>query len=50
MNHLGHLTKLKLSGTMEEYITSFEQLDFQTEGISDTFFCEFFFSGLKDDI
>jgi hypothetical protein len=27
-HHLGHLTKLKQSGTMEEYTTSFEQLDF----------------------
>jgi hypothetical protein len=27
-HHLGRLTKLKQSGTVEEYITSFEKLDF----------------------
>jgi hypothetical protein len=37
-NHLGHLTKLKQSGTMEDFITTFERLDFRTEGMSDAFF------------
>jgi hypothetical protein len=37
-NHLGHLTKLKQSGTMEDFIGSFERLDFCTEGMSDAFF------------
>jgi hypothetical protein len=37
-NHLGHLTKLKQSGIVEEFIDSFEQLDFCTEGRSDAFF------------
>jgi hypothetical protein len=36
--HLGHLTKLKQSGTVEDFIASFEQLDFRTEGMSDAFF------------
>jgi hypothetical protein len=44
------LKKLKQSGTMEYFITSFERLDFRTEGISDVFFEECFISGLKDEI
>jgi hypothetical protein len=49
-NHLGHLTKLKQSGTVEDFIASFERLDFRTEGMSDAFFRECFISGLKDEI
>jgi hypothetical protein len=30
-HHLGHLTNLKQSGTMEEYITAFEKLAFRME-------------------
>jgi hypothetical protein len=30
INHLGHLTKLKQFDTMEDFITSFERLDFHT--------------------
>jgi hypothetical protein len=37
-HHLGHLTKLKQSGTVEDFIASFERLDFHTEGMSDAFF------------
>jgi hypothetical protein len=37
-NHLGHLTNLKQSGTLEEFIASFERLDFRTEGMFDAFF------------
>jgi hypothetical protein len=37
-NHLGRLTKLKQSGTVEDFIASFERLDFWTEGMSDAFF------------
>jgi hypothetical protein len=37
-NHLGRLTKLKQSGTVEDFIASFERLDFRTEGMSDAFF------------
>jgi hypothetical protein len=37
-NHLGRLTKLKQSGTVEDFIASFEQLDFHTEGMYDAFF------------
>jgi hypothetical protein len=49
-NHLGHLTKLKQSSTLEEFIAIFEHLAFRTEGMSDAFFRECFISGLKDDI
>jgi hypothetical protein len=49
-NYLGHLTKLKQSGTIEEFIVAFEHLDFRTEGIVDAFFQECFISGLKDEI
>jgi hypothetical protein len=49
-HHLDHLTKLKQSSTVEEYIVAFEQLDFRTNDISDTFFPECFIIGLKDDI
>jgi len=37
-NHLGHLTKLKQSGIVEDFITIFERLAFRTEGMSDAFF------------
>ena len=37
-NHLGCLKKLKQSGTMEEFIASFERLDFRIEGMFDAFF------------
>jgi hypothetical protein len=36
--HLGRLKNLKQSGTVEEFIASFERLDFRTEGMSDAFF------------
>jgi hypothetical protein len=49
-NHLGHLTKLKQSGTVEDFIAAFERLAFWTEGMSDAFFRECFISGLKDEI
>jgi hypothetical protein len=49
-NHLGCLTKLKQSETMEDFITAFERLDFRTEGIYDEFFQECFISSLKDEI
>jgi hypothetical protein len=49
-NHLGHLTKLKQSGTVEDFIAAFECLAFQTEGMCDAFFRECFISGLKDEI
>jgi len=48
--HLGHLTKLKQSSIVEDYISSFEQLVFCIEGMSNTFFWEFFISGLKEEI
>jgi hypothetical protein len=37
-NHLGRLTKLKQSGTMEDFIISFEPLAFRVEGMSNSFF------------
>jgi hypothetical protein len=46
-HHLSHLTKLKNFGTMEDFISTFEHLDFRTEGTTDAFFREFFISGLK---
>jgi hypothetical protein len=49
-HHLVHLTKLKQSSTMKEYIVSFEKLYFRMDDMSDTFFWECFISGLKDDI
>jgi hypothetical protein len=49
-NHLCHLTKLKQYGIVEEFIVSFERLDFRTEGMFDAFFRECFISGLKDAI
>jgi hypothetical protein len=42
-NHLGHLTKLKQYGTMEEFIVSFERLDFRREGMYDDFFPRMFY-------
>jgi hypothetical protein len=42
-NHLGHLTKLKQSGTVEDFIASFERLAFHTEGMSDAFFLRMFY-------
>jgi hypothetical protein len=49
-NHLGHLTKLKQSGTVEDFIVAFERLDFQTGDMIDAFFRECFISGLKEEI
>jgi hypothetical protein len=49
-NHFGHLTKLKQSGIVEDFIASFERLNFRTQGMSDSFFRECFISGLKDEI
>ena len=49
-DHLGHLTKLKQLGIVEDFIASFESQDFQTEGMSNAFFWECFISGIKDEI
>jgi hypothetical protein len=49
-NHLGCLKKIKQLRTVEDFITSFERLDFRIEGMSDAFFRECFISGFKDDI
>jgi hypothetical protein len=35
---------------VEDFIAALEHLDFQTEGMSDSFFQECFISGLKDEI
>jgi hypothetical protein len=32
-HHLGHLTKLKQLGIVEEFIITFEHLDFRMEGM-----------------
>jgi hypothetical protein len=49
-NHLGRLKKIKQLGTVEDFIATFECLDFRTKGMSDAFFQECFISGLKDEI
>jgi hypothetical protein len=49
-NHLGCLTKLKQSITVEDFIAAFERLAFRTEGMTDAFFRECFISGLKEEI
>jgi hypothetical protein len=49
-SHLGRLTKLKQSGTVEDFISAFERLAFRTEGMTDAFFRECFISGLKEEI
>jgi hypothetical protein len=50
-HHLGRLTKLKQIGLVEEFIASFEQLDFRMEGMTYDFFRECFINGgLKDEI
>jgi hypothetical protein len=41
---------LKQFGRLEDFISSFEDLDFRMEGIYDAFFQECFISGLKDEI
>jgi hypothetical protein len=48
--HLGRLTKLKQSSTLEYFIASFECLAFRMEDMSDVVFSECFISGLKDEI
>eukprot|EP00253_Pinus_taeda_P023718 PITA_23718 len=47
---LGHLTKLQQTGTVGEYITTFEALAFRTWGLSDGFYTECFISGLREAI
>jgi hypothetical protein len=47
---LGNLTKLHQTGSVSDFITTFEQLAIRTEGLSDEFHLECFISGLKDAI
>eukprot|EP00253_Pinus_taeda_P035434 PITA_35434 len=47
---LGRLTKLRQTGIVEEYITTFEGLAFHTKGLLDEFYTECFISGLKEAI
>jgi hypothetical protein len=49
-NHLGHLTRMKQLGIVEDFIVSFEHLDFITEGMYDAFFWQCFINGHKDEI
>ena len=42
-NHLGCLTKLKQLGIVEDFIATFERLDFRTKGMSDAFFPRVFY-------
>jgi hypothetical protein len=48
--YLGRLTKLKQSGIVEDFITTFEHLDLRMEAMTYVFFRECFISGLKDEI
>jgi hypothetical protein len=47
---LGRLTKLHQTRSVSDFITTFEQLAIQTEGLSDEFYLECFISGLKEAI
>jgi len=47
---LGRLTKLRQTGTVDEYITAFEALAFRIWGLTDAFYTECFISGLKEAI
>ena len=47
---LGHLTKLKQIGTVQEYIKAFEALAFRTGGLVDEFYLDCFISCLKEAI
>jgi hypothetical protein len=49
-HYLSRLTKLKQSSTVEDFITTFENFSFRTEGMLDALFHEYFISGLKDEI
>jgi hypothetical protein len=49
-HYIDRLTKLKQSRIVEDFISSFEHLSFQTKGMSDAFFPECFISDLKDEI
>jgi hypothetical protein len=42
-NHLGHLKNLKQYSIVEEFIVTFERLDFPTKGISNVFFPRVFY-------
>jgi hypothetical protein len=46
----GNLTKLHQTGSVSNFITTFEQLAIRNEGLSDEFYLEFFISGLKESI
>ena len=43
-------TRIIQYGTVEDFISAFEHLDFRTEGMSDTRFRKCFINGLKDEI
>jgi len=47
---LGRLTKLRQTGTVDEYITAFEALAFRTKSLTDEFYMECFISCLKEAI
>jgi len=47
---LGRLTKLRQTGTVEEYITTFEALAFRIKGLTDEYYMECFIFGLKEAI
>jgi hypothetical protein len=47
---LGHITKLKKSSRVEEFIYAFEQLAFHAKGMSNILFREIFITGMKEEI
>jgi hypothetical protein len=47
---LGRLIKLKQTGSVTDFITTFEQLDIRTEGLLDDFYLVCFINQLKDAI
>ena len=47
---LGHLTKLRKTCIVRDYIATFEQLAIRTDGLGDEFYLECFISGLKEAI
>eukprot|EP00253_Pinus_taeda_P028301 PITA_28301 len=49
-SYLDRLTKLRQTGTVEEYINAFESLAFCTKGLTDDFYTECFISSLKEAI
>lgn len=50
MTTLEALTRLRQSGTVEDYQAKFETLSNRLRGLSDTYKLSYFFSSLRDEI